>query len=61
MSTDKAYIYELYGKLDNDNQPISITFDIENIVLIAYIVYSVESFLDIGKTSPLTSFNNSIL
>ncbi len=61
MSTNEAYIYELYSKLGNDNQPITIAFDIENIVLITDTVYSVESFLDIGKTSPLTSFNNSIL
>lgn len=43
MSTNRAYIYELYGKLDNDNQPIIVALDIENIVLTTYIVHTIES------------------
>ena len=38
MSTDPSDEYIAYRKLNNDNQPIVVTSDIENVVLVAYIV-----------------------
>lgn len=38
MSTDPSDEDIPYRKLNNDNQPIVVASDIENIVLVAYIV-----------------------
>ena len=42
MSTNKANIYKLYSKLNNYYQPIIVAFNIENIMLITYIVSTIK-------------------
>ena len=58
MSTNKANIHKLNSKFNHYYQTIVIAFDIENIVLITYIINAIKRFLNIGKTGPLASFHN---
>lgn len=58
MSTDEADIYKLDGEFNHYYQPVIVAFDIEDIVLITYVVNAIECFLYIGKASPLAPFYN---
>lgn len=63
MSADKTDVNSLGRELNDDNQPIVITFDIEDIVLITNIVNAVEGLFYVCKTCPfrLLSFFVPIL
>lgn len=58
MSSYKTNIYKLNGKLDNDNNSICIPFYIEYIMLIANIVNTIKSWLNISKIIPLAFLDN---
>ncbi len=58
MSANKTNIYKLDGKLYDYNQSVIIALDIENIMLIIYIINTVIVLLYIGKTGPSTSFHS---
>lgn len=56
MRAYKTDIHKSYRKLHNSHKTKIISFDIENIVLISYIINAVESIFHIRKTSPFASF-----
>ena len=58
MSSYKTNIYKLNGKLDNYNNSICIPFYIEYIMLIANIVNTIKSWLNISKIIPLAFLDN---
>ena len=58
MSSYKTNIYKLNGKLDNYNNSICILFYIEYIMLIANIVNTIKSWLNISKIIPLAFLDN---
>jgi hypothetical protein len=44
MSTNKANIHKLNGEFNHYYQTIVIAFDVENIVLIAYIINAITEY-----------------
>ncbi len=53
MSPDKSYEHISHNKFDDNHKSIFITSDIEDIPLIAYIIYRREIRLHLSKIPPL--------
>ncbi len=53
MSTYKSYIYILMFKLNNDNQSEIVSFNIENIMLIANAICCPEGGLNVREVGPM--------
>ena len=59
MSPNETDINKLYREFYYYNQPVIITFDIEYVMLVAYVIHTVKRFLYIGKTRPLALLDYS--
>gem|GEM_PF-1667694 len=58
MGSNESYQNKLRYKFNNNYQSIIVSFDIENIVLIAYIVNRIKCCFNIGKTTLLSFLYN---
>ena len=61
MSPNETDINKLYREFYYYNQPVIITFDIEYVMLVAYVIHTVKRFLYIGKTRPLALLDYSTI
>jgi hypothetical protein len=59
MGPDEPDIHKPDGKLDDDDQPIPIPFDVEYKVLVSYGIHGAECLPDIGETGPFTPFRDT--
>ena len=60
MSSHKADIYIAHHELYHDNQPVLITSDIENIMLVSNRVDKIEIAFHLGEVCPLC-LNDSVV
>lgn len=63
MSANETYIHKLRSELNNNNKPEVVSFYIENIPLIAYIIDRIKSLFYIRKSlqSGILDFFNPLL
>lgn len=57
MSSNKSNIHPLNSEFDNDNQPMVVATDIEDIMLIPNIINAIETLFYIGKIFPVRIFD----
>lgn len=58
MSSDKSDINPLYCKFDNNNKSVVVSFDVEYVVLVSYVISAVEILFDVSEVFPLSSLDN---
>ena len=56
MGADKTYKYILWRELNHYDQTEVVALDVEDIMLIANIIYGIEGLFDVGKTVPFRFF-----
>ncbi len=60
MRSNKPDQYGFDCKLDDSHYSVIVSFNVEYISLVAYIIYSIECFFYIGKTCPLLLFYHPV-
>ena len=58
MSAHKSDVNEANSELNDGNNPVSITFYVEDIPLIANTIHTVKCLFDICKTCPMAILHN---